>query len=448
MRPDPSTRGPHLSAISTDAASPAQFAMMAAIDQAALRSEALRATILAGTFAISALAVVAAPIWLHAELQGFFRSEQAMRTIQAAVLGVFAYTVILRLAVGRAIARGRVLSRWLQVLSTIFEATIPTLVLWLAGMVIEPALMLFTPPSLLYFFFIIVSALRLDPGLSLLTGLTSGAGYLALALWSLAQPIRGELDLLLRSPYHHVGKAIIITLCGVAAAVVSRQIRGQLAAGLRLVEERNRITSVFGQHVSPAVVERLLADGAAPSSESRRVCVMFLDIRDFTRFSERRSPAEVVEYLNRLFGFMVEIINARGGIVNKFLGDGFMAVFGAPLATGDDAGNAVAAALEILARVDIEVQAGTIPATRIGIGLHLGEVLTGTVGSQQRREYTVIGDVVNLAARIEGLNKQFGTSLLASDAVVHALAGRQSARSLGAVEVKGRSAPIEVFSLS
>lgn len=413
-----------------------------------LRSEALRATILAGAFATSALAVVAAPLWLHDELQGFFRSEQAMRTIQAAVLGVFAYTVILRLAVGHAIARGGALPRWLQVLSTILEAAIPTLVLWLAGMVIDPALMLFTPPSLLYFFFIIVSSLRLDPGLCVLAGLISGAGYLALALWSLAQPIHVELDLLLRSPYHHIGKAIILTLCGVAAAVVSRQIRSQLAAGFRLVEERNRITSVFGQHVSPAVVERLLADGATPSSESRRVCVMFLDIRDFTRFSERRSPAEVVDYLNRLFGFMVEIINARGGIVNKFLGDGFMAVFGAPLATGDDAGNAVAAALEILARVDTGVQAGTIPATRIGIGLHLGEALTGTVGSQQRREYTVIGDVVNLAARIEGLNKQFGTSLLASDAVVHALAGRHSARSLGAVEVKGRSAPIDVFSLS
>ncbi len=257
-----------------------------------------------------------------------------MRGVQLTVTGVFVYSVVLRLVVGRMVVRRQGVPRWLAVLSTIVEGLIPTLVLWLAGQVMQPAVVLFTPPSLLYFVFIIVAALRLDARLCLLAGVSSALGYVTLALWALQQPGQEELDMLLSSPFHHLGKGGIMVFCGVAAAVVSQQIRRQVAAGFRLVEERNRIAGVFGQHVSPAVVERLLAGGAAPISELRRVCVMFLDIRDFTSFAERRGPAEVVDYLNRLFGFMVEVVSERGGIVNKFLGDGFMAVFGAPLLLG------------------------------------------------------------------------------------------------------------------
>ncbi len=427
--------------------SPPVTAAMAAFDKEVLRSEGLRASILAGVFGVSTVFVILAPLLFHEPLQRFFRSEQAMRTVQLLVFAVFTYTIVLRVVTGRMIARGRGVPRWLAVVSTVIESMIPTLILWLLGMTMQPAIVLFTPPSLIYFLFIIVAALRLDARLCVLAGVTSAIGYVTLALWALQQPVT-ELDALLRSPFHHLGKGVIIALCGVAAAIVSQQIRRQIAASFRILEDRNRIAGVFGQHVSPAVVDRLLASGTAPISEVRRVCVMFLDIRDFTSFSERRGPAEVVDYLNCLFGFMVEVVSEHGGIVNKFLGDGFMAVFGAPLATGDDAGNAVAAALEIEARVAAAVLAGTIPPTRIGVGLHLGEALTGTVGSQQRREYTVIGDAVNLAARIEALNKQFATSVLASSEVVHALAGRHTARSLGPVQVKGRTAPIEVFALT
>jgi adenylate cyclase len=421
---------------------------MAAFDGEVLRSEVLRASILAAVFGTSCVIATLAPLLFHDYLLDFFRSEQALATVRLALYPVFAYTLVLRLAIGRLITRRQSVPRWLAALSTIVESAIPTLILWLAGTVLDPALVLFTPPALIYFLFIIVAALRLDARLCVLAGVTSAVGYVAVALWALQQPGAAVLDGLLRSPLHHVGKGIIIAFGGVAAGIVSQQIRRQIAAGFRHIEERNRVAGVFGQHVSPAVVERLLADGAAPISELRRICVMFLDIRDFTSFAEHRSPAEVVDYLNRLFGFMVELVSQHDGIVNKFLGDGFMAVFGAPLATDDDAGHAVAAALAIEARVAAEVLAGTIPPTRIGIGLHLGEALTGTIGSQQRREYTVIGDAVNLAARIEALNKQFSTTVLASGDVVRALAGRHHARSLGPVAVKGRAAPIEVFALS
>jgi adenylate cyclase len=184
--------------------------------------------------------------------------------------------------------------------------------------------------------------------------------------------------------------------------------------------------------------------------EARHVCLMFLDIRDFTTFSEKRRPEEVVHYLNSLFEFMIESVNRHDGIINKFLGDGFMAVFGAPVSDGEDSRHAVEAALEIVARVDELNAAARIPPTRIGIGLHAGEAVTGNVGSAQRKEYTIIGDVVNLASRIEQLNKQFNSQLLVSEVVWQAINQdvKKEATPLGPVHVKGHEALVQVYQLA
>jgi adenylate cyclase len=130
-----------------------------------------------------------------------------------------------------------------------------------------------------------------------------------------------------------------------------------------------------------------------------------------------------VAYLNTLFEFMIASVNSNHGIMPQLLGDGSMAIFGAPLSFGNDAANAVRAALETVERVQREVEAQGIPPTRIGIGLHAGEVLSGTVGSALHKEYKVTGDVVNLASRIEQSNKEFNTQLLISETVWHAVRG-------------------------
>ena len=176
---------------------------------------------------------------------------------------------------------------------------------------------------------------------------------------------------------------------------------------------------------------------------------MFLDIRNFTTFSETRCPQEVVSFLNSLFEFMIEIVNRNNGIINKFLGDGFMAVFGAPFTDGFDCRNAVNASKEIIQKLQNEIAEGNIVPTQIGIGLHTGEAVTGNIGSSQRKEYTIIGDVVNLASRIESLNKQFKSQLLVSDTVKEALGDDGTdAVSLGKVTVKGRAESVEIFKLA
>jgi adenylate cyclase len=236
---------------------------------------------------------------------------------------------------------------------------------------------------------------------------------------------------------------------GVVTGFVTIQIRKRILNAFSVVEERNRISRTFGEYVSPEVMSKLMDLKPDLRSESKNVCVMFLDIRNFTGFAEKRSPEEVVEYLESLFEFMIEIVNRHHGIINKFLGDGFMAVFGAPLSDGRDCANALEAAQEILTRVREEVEAGTILPTTVGIGLHAGEAVTGSIGSALRREYTVIGDVVNLAARIEKLNKRFDSQLLISEIVWRAISDDQGkAVPMGQVEVRGREQAIQIYQVT
>lgn len=190
----------------------------------------------------------------------------------------------------------------------------------------------------------------------------------------------------------------------------------QFEASIAAASARDRVTNLFGQHVSPQVVERLLTADADLAGDTHSVAVMFVDIRGFTAAARLRSPPDVVRRLDAAFAVLVDIVDRNGGIVNKFLGDGFLALFGAPLADPAAAQRAVTAAREMLSAMERE-NAGSDWPLRLGIGLHLGEVVAGNVGSPRRKEYTVIGDTVNLAARIEALNKEYGSQLLVSEAV-------------------------------
>ena len=210
------------------------------------------------------------------------------------------------------------------------------------------------------------------------------------------------------------------------------------------MQERERVVALFGQHVSPIVANQLLRHATDEHSELRNVCVMVLDIRNFTAFSETRAPDEVVRYLNTLWTFMVRTINEHHGIVNKFLGDGFLAVFGAPLSNGSvDCADAMAAARQIVRELDRLISAGDVSPTRIGIALHAGPAIIGNVGSADRKEYTVIGDVVNVAFRIEALNKELGSTLLISEPVRdHA---GIDAEPMAPMTLRGRREPVRVF---
>jgi adenylate cyclase len=246
------------------------------------------------------------------------------------------------------------------------ETSLPTVILWVVNAHTGPEFAFGGWPSLLYFVFITAATLRLDFVLPLFTGAVAAISYLALA-YAVLPLSNASADPLL-VPVYHLSKALIMLLAGAVAGLVALRLRGKFARAFEALAARERITNLFGQHVSPEVVEQLLAQPAELGGEIREICVMFLDIRDFTAHSRSRRPDEVVDFLNDAFAFMIEAVDRHHGIINKFLGDGFMAVFGAPLADGNAVHHAVAAARDILAEIDrqgLATRATALPAAAI-----------------------------------------------------------------------------------
>ncbi|HXQ36422.1 MAG TPA: adenylate/guanylate cyclase domain-containing protein, partial [Anaerolineales bacterium] len=381
-----------------------------------LKSDRLRVSILIGAIASALIFILIMGPIFYDEFQRAFHGH--FRQFLIAVYIVFGanvcYLTAERIVLGRLIKKQQKPFAALKYLSAFVETSIPTFGMMIGSTFLGPVYTLFTPAAFLYPLFISLSALRLNVRLCIFTGFVAGLEYALLALYFIRNAGTSVEPILTGVP-HHLFKGFLLFLTGVVTGLVTMQIRKRILSSFSVVAERNRISRTFGEYVSPEVMSKLMDLKPDLRSENKNVCVMFLDIRNFTGFAEKRSPAEVVEYLESLFEFMIEIVNRHHGIINKFLGDGFMAVFGAPLSDGRDCANALKAAQEILARVQQEVEAGTILPTTVGIGLHAGEAVTGSIGSALRREYTVIGDVVNLAARIEKLNKQFDSQLLISE---------------------------------
>jgi len=417
------------------------------IEKETLQSERFRLAILIAAFVIVGTGFTLGPFLFPHEFERMIGAKAADFQLHSALVffGYALYCVGARAAFGWFLKKERALPVVSRYANALIETSAPTVIMYLFTLFVEPRLVaIYTPAPFAYALFIVLSTLRLDPRLCMFTGAVAAVEFTVFAAYCFRQPGIANMPEVLINPVFNLGRVFFIFVAGIAAAFVTGQIRKRQLNSFRLLQERNKITNIFGQHVSPSVVEALL--NQKEQSESRHVCVMFLDIRNFTTFSEKRTPQEVVDFLNSIFGFCIEIINRHNGIINKFLGDGFMAVFGAPLSDGQDVRNAVNAAAEIARRIATEVEAGNLPDVTIGIGLHSGDAVTGNVGSSSRKEYTVIGDVVNLASRIEQLNKQFSTRVLMSEEV-RRFCEDLAPEFISETQVKGREQPVKIYRL-
>jgi class 3 adenylate cyclase len=214
--------------------------------------------------------------------------------------------------------------------------------------------------------------------------------------------------------------------------------------------ERERLRDAFGRYVAKELADDVMQHGVSLGGKEVQASVLFADIRDFTAMSEKMSAEEVVSLLNQYFTVVEPTIKAEGGWINKFGGDSLLAVFGVLTLQPDHIKHSVQAALKMRAALG-EFNAGQQKhgkqPLRIGIGIHYGKMVAGSVGSQERMEFTVIGDTVNMASRIEGLNKKWDTDILVSDKVAEEVGDAYPLEAMPGTRVHGISKPIQVFAI-
>lgn len=414
-----------------------------------LRSEKLRSTLLAVIFFVSSVFAFVSFL--------LYKGTDAKELRRDSVLYVFIFLLSLAVFELMCMFYLKILIKrnnggaplFKQYLNAAVELSSPVIIILLVAKDYEsPVKILNSPVTYTYFLFIILSTLRLNFRLSLFLGMLASAEFFSLSLYfgSRSASEVGKDALLLMS----IAKSIILLLSGVGAAYVAQQIRNIIKRSIAAAEKENKIVSLFGQQISKEIVEKMLESNGAIQSKLMQVCVMFIDIRNFTRQVATKSPAEIVQYQNVFFSIVVNAVIKHHGIVNQFLGDGCMVTFGAPVALQNPSWHAIEAAMEITRELNEQVQNGNIQPTAIGIGIHTGDAVTGNIGTKERQQYSITGSVVVLAARIEQLNKEFKSQILISEDVKYSASHLipSATKFLGKINLKGWHQPMGIYQIA
>lgn len=374
----------------------------------------------------------------------FKMDEETQRIQSSCSIWVFPLAIILfelfsLLYITRRLRRNRKkIPMLLQFLNTGFEICLPSFIILSVARQFPLYDVLKSPVLYIYFIFIILSTLRLNFALSFFCGLLASASYVAFRL-----SLDGQFN------SNDAGRALIILLSGVAAGLVANQIKAGINNSVKEAERRHKVENLFGQQISTEVAEKMLENDGMIESKRMMVAIMFIDIRNFSRFAAGLNPEEIVHFQNAFFSIVINTVTKHDGIVNQILGDGCMVTFGAPLPLQNPSQKAFNAALEMLDQLDSAIDKGELVPTRIGIGIHTGEVVTGNIGTDTRQQYSITGSVVIMASRIEQLNKEFHSQMLVSEDVIRAIDCKGITTELYSdISLKGFEEPVSIYKVA
>mgnify|MGYP001171296015 CR=1 FL=1 len=410
-----------------------------------ISNESFRSKVLAGIIGFLIIVVLLLSI---AFAKHFKDVSQYSITIEITLL-------ILAVIFVRAIFVSRAAKKWnkygvkafilIRYINAFTEISIPSVVLIIYSFNLPSMYPLFTPVSLLYFLIIMLSALELDFKLCLFSGTMAALQYIIIALYLTSKPSE-VFDSLSFFPIH-IGTAALLFISGHTAGLITVHIKRGLLKYYKAQSERNEIQKLFGQQISREIVDELVENHYEVQSRTRFAVIMFIDIRNFSIFAQNKSPEEIISYQNNVFSFMIEIINKHKGIVNQIMGDGLMAIFGAPIEHKNDCQSAVNASLEIYKELKRRNEKGLLPETVIRIGINAGEVVTGNVGTSERKQYSVTGQPVIIAARLEQINKELNSVILISDEVYKRVVLENEPINHDDIAIKGVPNPITVYQI-
>lgn len=398
---------------------------------------------------VARAATVACLAWAVMAIVGRHSADPRLlwiTTPTCVVLGAYYGLVVPRLV------RSRMDLRWLRRVNVTLEVAAPVALLGINLFLIGPVYALTAKAPLAVFVTVVLSGFRLRPWLSAYAGVL-GAGLTALfgtlAFSRLPPGALQELPTL--GAFFVVLQVVFILCAGMVAAFMAHRARTTVTRVTDKIGDQQRTQEIFGRYVTPELAQRFLDDPDQLQLGGRRqqVTVMFTDLRGFTSLSEHMPPEELVSLLNLYFSRMTELIEAHGGLVNEFMGDGILVLFGAPDPGPDDALRAVRCAVDMqLAMVDFNATSAAEgrPRLEMGVGINSGEVVAGNIGSERRQKYAVVGAPVNLAARVEALT--VGGQVLITEATWALTQGQVQASEPIRVAVKGGAEPLAIYEVT
>jgi adenylate cyclase len=353
------------------------------------------------------------------------------------------------------LAHHRLMPMWFVLVSIVIDVSLLMGLIWSFHVQYgQPAAFYLKAPTMLYvFIFIALRALRFDPTYVIVTGLTAALGWLVLVGYAIDADAGRSITrdyvayltsnrVLIGAEVDKVIAILVVTAVLSVALIRARRLLMRSVADAALARDLTRF-------VPPEVASRITSaerDIAPGDGEVKTASVLFCDIEGFSTFSETLSPDQLMRTLNEYFAALAAIIDRNGGLINQFQGDAILVTFNTVRADPAHAAAAVQTALEIQAQVrERTFGPGLTLKTRCGI--NTGDLIAGAIGTTDRLIYTVYGDEVNIAARLEQLNKRYGTYVLATEQTVSAAGAGLSARPIGSVTVRGRSAPVTVFAV-
>jgi adenylate cyclase len=323
------------------------------------------------------------------------------------------------------------------------EITYLNLIMFLMLFLEKKPVTIDSPVLFILFILLIISSLRLEFDYSFTAGIIAALEYLIIVFIALnIYSDSSEFGLKLPAVTYYY-RSIFLIAAGFTSGFVAREIKRGVDRSLSNINEKKKIEMLFGQQVEPQIAKALVRE--TEKSKLMNVSILFFDVRDFTLLVEKRTPDEINHIQNCILSPVVDIIHQYNGIVNQILGDGIMATFGAPTKLIDHPQKAFDASLAIQQKIVSMSESGEIPAINIGIGLHSGPVITGNIGPESRKQYSVSGTTVIISARLEQLNKKYGSSLLISGEVKNKITTNRKIESAGTVRLKGIEKGIEIF---
>lgn len=332
---------------------------------------------------------------------------------------------------------------YMKISNVIIESAFPGVLLFTLCYREQSVIFLDSPVMFFYFIFIGLAVLNLEMRISLIVGLVTSGSYLFVTFWAI-NSYDPDHSVLYFPPGLYYARSFFMLLAALVSTFITIEIKKRYKASLDNKQKRDDIERLFDQQVSKKVADLLLKDG----SSSRRgfVSILFLDIRNYSAFAETKSPEEVINFQNNFFSPIIRIIHRFNGITNQIMGDGLMATFGAPISNDTHPQQAYEAALSILEEINMMVDKKNIPFTRVGIGIHSGEVVMGNIGNELRKQFSISGTAVILASRIEQANKEHNTELLISKTTRKLIDVKgETVKSIGKLKMKNIASEIEVF---